>query len=276
MMEGMAEMWVCGDCRSTNNARSKRCYRCRMPRTSSELTEATEAYSAASAQSRQTVLVAATRLGVRYRPSWPVALLAGLLILGTTALDVLRTREAMALLTPDGPVAPDPARLQGLISVGTVWLAGYVLSGVLWSIWMALIVMNVPALTARWPSYGPFAALFALWIPIIGLKRPFSIVKQVTTLLSGAGFGPALLVIAWWLTFMASFYLPTFVQLLRALGGDDRTVGESMATGSVTRLALVIVAAILAALVLVTVEYLQRVALERRSQVVLGVEATGV
>lgn len=203
-----------------------------------------------------------------------MAVLAGLLILGTTGLDVLRTREAMALITPDGPVVADPARLQELISVGTVWLAGYVLSGVMWSIWMALIVMNVPALTARWPSYGAFAAFFALWIPIIGLKRPYSIVKQVTTLLSGAGFGPAVLVIAWWLTFMASFYLPTFVQFLRALGGDDRTVWQSMATGSVTRLALVIVAAILAALVLVMVEYLQRVALERRTQIVLGGQPT--
>jgi hypothetical protein len=268
----MAEMWVCGDCRSTNNARSKRCYRCRLPRATSELTEATAAYSAAQAQTTTTILAAATRLGVRYRPSWPVALLAGILILGTTGLDVLRTREALSVLTPDGTLATDPTHIAAMNTVTAIWAVGYGLSGIAWSVWMALLVSNVPALTARWPSHGPIGAFFALWIPFIGLKRPYSIVKQVTTLLSGASFGPALLVIAWWLTFLASFYLPTIVVFLRALGGDDQSVGASMSTGSVTRLALVIVAAVLAALVLVSVEYFQRLALERRTQIVFGAE----
>ncbi len=267
-------MWVCGDCRSTNNARSKRCYRCRLPRTSSELTEASAAYSAAQAQTTTSILAAASRLGVRYRPSWPVALLAGILILATTGIDVVRTRQVLAAVTPDGTLAAGPAALDAMSTVTTIWVVCYLLSGVAWSIWMALLVSNVPALTARWPAHGPIGAFVALWIPFIGLKRPYSIVKQVTTLLSGASFAPALLVISWWLTFLASFYLPTVVVFLRALGGDDQTVGAAMSTGSVTRLALVIVAAILAALVLVCVEYFQRLALDRRSQIVLGSEAT--
>ncbi len=266
-------MWVCGDCRSTNNARSKRCYRCRLPRTSSELTEATAAYSAADAQATQTVLAAATRLGVRYRPSWPVAVLAGTLILGTTGLDVVQTRQALAVADAVGTVAQ--SQLDALSTVAAVHLGGYILSGILWSIWMALIVMNVPALTARWSTFGPFSAFFALWIPFIGLKRPYSVVRQVTTMLSGVSLWPAVLVIAWWLTFLASFYVPYVVIILRRIGGDDRTVQDSLMSGSVARLGLVIAAAILAALVLVTVEYFQRLALDRRSQIVLGTEPTG-
>ena len=266
-------MWVCGDCRSTNNARSKRCYRCRLPRTSSELTEATAAYSAADAQATQTVLAAATRLGVRYRPSWPVAVLTGALILGTTGLDVVQTRQALAVADAVGTVAQ--SQLDALSTVAAVHLGGYILSGIMWSIWMALIVMNVPALTARWSTFGPFSAFFALWIPFIGLKRPYSVVRQVTTMLSGVSLWPAVLVIAWWLTFLASFYVPYVVIILRRIGGDDRTVQDSLMSGSVARLGLVIAAAILAALVLVTVEYFQRLALDRRSQIVLGTEPTG-
>jgi len=268
----MAEMWICGDCRSANSPKDKRCYRCRVPRASAELDEATAAMSAATAQGTTSVLAAATRLGVRYRATWPLAVLTGALILGTTALDVVRTRQAMGLITPDGGVVDDPTRVEGLLSVGTAYLVGYVLSGVAWSLWIALVVANVPALTARWPNRSPLGAFFALWIPIINLKRPYSVVKEVTAILSGATFGPALLVIAWWVTFLASFYLPTIVVFVRALGHDDSTVGAAMSTGSTTRIAVVFVAATLAALVLVTVEYHQRRALDRRREVVLGGE----
>ena len=269
----MAEMWICGDCRSTNNARDKRCYRCRVPRATSELSEATAANQAAAAQETRTVLAAASRLGVRYRPSWPVALVTGVLILGTTGLDVLRTREAMAVAT--GAVAADPGRVQSAITLGSAYLVGYIASGIFWSLWMALLVANVPALTARWPSHGPLGAFFALWIPFIGLKRPYSIVKQVTTLLGGGAWA-GLLVIAWWVAFLGSFYLPSIVVFLRALDRDDTTVGDALTTGSVTRIGVVIIAAILAALVLVTVEYYQRLALERRSDIVLAAEPTQV
>ena len=271
----MAEMWICGDCRSTNNARDKRCYRCRVPRATSEMTEATLATNVAEAQETRTVLAAATRLGVRYRASWPVALVTGVLILGTTGLDVLRTRDAMALVTADGVQAASQAQLQSSLNLAIAYFVGYVASGIFWSLWMAILVTNVPALTARWPSHGPLGAFFALWIPFIGLIRPFSIVKQVTTLLGG-GARAGLLVIAWWVAFLGSFYLPSIVVFLRALDRDDTTVGGALTTGSVTRIGVVIIAAILAALVLLTVEYYQRLALERRSEIVLAPEPTQV
>jgi hypothetical protein len=226
--------------------------------------------TAASDQRATTVLAAASRLGVRYRTSWPLAVLTGALILGTTAIDVVRTRDAMALVTPEGGIVDDPSRVQGILSVGTFWLIGFILSGIAWSLWIAIVVANVPALTARWPSRSPAGAFFALWIPIIGLKRPYSVVREVVAIPSGSALGPALLVIAWWLAFLAQFYLPTIVVFLRAVGHDDPTIGAAMSTGSATRIALVLVAAILAALVLVTVEYFQQIALERRSQAVIG------
>ena len=258
----MAEMWICGDCRSTNNARDKRCYRCRVPRATSEMTEATVANNVAAVQETRTVLAA-------------VALVTGVLILGTTGLDVLRTRDAMALVTADGVQAASQAQLQSSLNLAIAYFVGYVASGIFWSLWMALLVTNVPALTARWPSHGPLGAFFALWIPFIGLIRPFSIIKQVTTLLGG-GARAGLLVIAWWVAFLGSFYLPSIVVFLRALDRDDTTVGGALTTGSVTRIGVVIIAAILAALVLLTVEYYQRLALERRSDIVLAAEPTQV
>ena len=56
---------------------------------------------------------------------------------------------------------------------------------------MALLVANVPALTGALPSHGPLGAFFALWIPFIGLKRPYSIVKQVDDPARRRGARPA-------------------------------------------------------------------------------------
>ena len=57
-----------------------------------EMTEATAGASAIAAEQSVTVLAAATRLGARYRPTWPLSILTGCLIFVTTAANVLQTR----------------------------------------------------------------------------------------------------------------------------------------------------------------------------------------
>lgn len=269
-----ADLWICGDCRSANKAKDKRCYRCGVPRSTAELSEARAANTAAQAVEASTVLAAATRLGVRYRSTWPLAVLTGALILGSTAIDVVRTRASLVLVQPDGTLALDPGHAQSLEALGIAYWVTFLVSGLTWSLWIALVVANVPALTARWPNRSPAGAFFALWIPIINLKRPYSIVKEVTTILSGAAFGPALLVIAWWIAWLLFRYGPYVVAFLRAAGGDDKTVGSLMTSTSWSVLVFEFVAAMLAASVLVTVEYHQRRALDRRSDIVLGSGAT--
>jgi Domain of unknown function (DUF4328) len=267
---GTADMWICGDCRSANNARDKRCYRCSVPRATAELTEASAANAFAVAQQTTTVLAAATRLGVHYRTTWPLAILTGALILASTAIDVVWTRSYLQILQPDGTVVLDPAHAQSMQLLSYAYLACFLVSGLGWSLWIALVVANVPALTARWPSRTPAGAFFAPWIPFINLKRPYSVAKEVTTILSRAAVGPAIVVIAWWIAFLSWRYGPIVVVFLRALGGDDQSLGGLTTTGSWAGLIFEIIAAILAASVLVTVEYHQRMALDRRSEAVLG------
>jgi hypothetical protein len=272
----MAEMWICGDCRSTNAAKDKRCYRCGVPRATSEMTEATAGAALATAPDARTVLAAATRIGARYRTTWPLAILTGAAILASAAIDIVQTRYSLSLLLPDGSYALDVANSETVITLGTAYLVCFILSGLGWSLWIALVVGNVPALTARWPKRTQLGAFFALWIPILNLKRPYSIVKEVTTILSNAAFGPALLVIAWWISWLLFQYGSLLVIILRGLSGDDKTVGGLMTSGTWGGLVFEIVAAILAACVLLVVEYHQQLALQRRSQVVLGAESAAV
>lgn len=262
----MADLWICVDCRSANEARSKRCYRCGLPKAQAELTEANAAAAPASAAGPRTVLDAATRVGATYRPSWPLALLTGGLILASTALYVLAVRNALALARSG--VTVGPAQSEATTPL-VAFLPVSILSFVAWSFWIALVVANVPALTARLPSRSPIGAFLAQWIPIVNLKRPFSVVREVMALLSNGAFGPALLVIAWAVTYAAAVLVPSLYVILRTIGHDDPTVTDSLVASNQIGMYLMIAAAALACGVLLTIEYEQRRALARRSAVVL-------
>jgi hypothetical protein len=205
----MADMWICADCRSANEAKAKRCYRCGVPRAQGELTEATAAAAAASAQATRTVLATATRLGARYRPTWPLAIVASILIFATTGLIVVQARSDIARVTSDGRLIEDPGTAQAGLSMDAVVVIAFLAGVLVWSIWIALVVANVPALTARWPTRSPTGAFFAQWIPIINLKRPFTVVRDVVIILSGGAAGPALVVILWWIAFLARYVVPS-------------------------------------------------------------------
>jgi len=270
----MPEMWMCGDCRSSNAAKDKRCYRCGVPRATSEMTEATAGAAAVSAQEARTVLVAATRLGARYRATWWLAIVAGIMIFVSTAAHTIQTRDIVAHVASDASVVMTAAEAQASATIGLVGAAAFLLGMLFWSIWIALVVSNVPALTARWPTRSPVGAFFGQWIPIIQIKRPFTTVRDVVVILSSSAFFPAVVVIAWWTVFLSSYLIPFFYVLVRVVGHEDRTIGDSLRSGSQIGMLLEIVAAVLAACVLVIVEYHQQVALQRRSQIVLGAETS--
>jgi Domain of unknown function (DUF4328) len=262
----MADMWICVDCRSANEARAKRCYRCGLPKAQGELTEATAVASPAPVAGPRTVLDAATRVGAKYRPSWPLALLTGGLIFATTTLYVIAVRNAVELARTGVTVGPGQSEAT---APAVAFLPVALLSYLAWSFWIALVVANVPALTARMPSRSPVGAFLAQWIPIANLKRPFSVVREVMALLSNGAFGPALLVIAWGVTFVAAVLVPSIYVILRTIGHDDPTVTDSLITSNQIGMYLMIAAAALAAAVLLTVEHEQRRALARRAVVVL-------
>ena len=268
----MPEMWICGDCRSTNGAKDKRCYRCGVPRATSEMTEATAGAAAVTTLETRTVLAAATRLGARYRATWWLAIVTGIAIFVSAAANVLQTRDVVAHVASDGSVVMTPAEAQASAAIGLVGAGAFLLGMLFWSFWIALVVSNVPALTARWPKRSPVGAFFGQWIPIIQIKRPFTTVRDVVVILSASALVPALVVMAWWTVFLSSYLIPFFYVLARLIGHEDRTIGDSVRSGSQIGMFLEIVAAVLAACVLVIVEYHQHMALQRRSQIVLGAE----
>jgi hypothetical protein len=261
------EVWICGDCRSVNSKGQKRCYKCHVPRQVAEISEASAAIGAASAQQARTVLATATRLGARDRPTWPLALLVILLIAAATALSFVQAPAWMSNLDIEGNFIDDPARFDRMLTISTWMFAAFGAALLAWSLWIALVVANVPALTARWPPNSPLGAFFAAWIPIIGLKRPHSVVRGVLGILTEGRPLPGLVALAWWIAVLATYFAPTIAVLT---GGPDRTLYQVMSLAFQVRLVLLVVAAVLAVAVVLIIELEQQAALARRATVVLG------
>jgi hypothetical protein len=258
-----SDVWFCGDCRSVNKAREKRCYKCRVPRATAELTEATAAISAVQAKEMQTVLAQASRMGARYRPTWPLALLVIPVILATTALTFAWTNALEAAIGPDGQYLNQPVSSHSLDALSGPLLIALFGGLLIWSAWIALVVANVPALTARWPSYSPSGAFFA---PIRAFRGPYRVVWGVLAILTDGRSGPRLMAVCWWVALLAAYVAPTFVILLRG----PETLFQAFLVAMQVRLVLLVIAAILAIAVVVIVEREQRAALNRRASVVLG------
>ncbi len=263
----MKELWICGDCRSANNASQRQCYKCHVPRATGEMSEATAALTTARDERARTVLAMADRLGARYRPTWPLAILVGLLIVVATSMNITEVQAWAALVAPDGRLVADETRVHEFLTVSAATLAAYAAALVLWSVWIAIVVANVPALTARWPPNSPIGALFGAWIPIINLKRPHSVVRGVLAILTEGRAWPRLLALAWWVGVLATYFAPTVVVLA---SGSEVPVPLAVLTSLNARLVLLIPTAILAVTLVVTIEREQRAALRRRADVVFG------
>jgi hypothetical protein len=231
------------------------------------MTAATAAISTGQAHQASSVLAAAARLGARYRPSWPLAVLVVPLIVLATVLSAAHTNAWIGLVGPDGTFLDDPVRFDRLMTL-TALTAGAFLAGFLvWSIWIAMVVSNVPALTARWPPNSPIGAFLAVFIPIIGLKRPYSVMRGVLTILSDGRFVAPLLALAWWLLLLATYFAPTVILFLKPA---DRPMLVAVASALEIRLVLLVVAAIVTIALVVAVERLQREARIRRAVAVLA------
>lgn len=265
----MPDLWICTDCRSANTASAKRCYRCRGLRANAEMHEATAAFARASAQQTTTVLAAAARQGARYRRSWPLAVLVVPLIVVATGLDIARTAATAATVSPDGRMVESKAAFDQVITLSALDLGAVLVATLAWSFWIALVVSNVPALTARWPPNSPIGAFFAPFIPFIGLKRPYSVVRNVLRLLAPGQIAPFLIALAWWWTLLAAYFVPGFLLALAARE-PGQTLFQSTILATVVRLGFLIPAALLAIGLVVIIERAQRRALAERATIVLS------
>lgn len=258
-----SEIWVCGDCRSVNKARENWCYRCRVPRATAELTAEAAAISAVHTKERQTVEARATRMGARYRPTWPLALVIVPWILASTALTFEWTNALVASLGPNGEYLYVPVRSQALDALAAPLLIAMFGGLLIWSIWIALVVANVPALTARWPTNTAIGAFFA---QLRGFRAPYRVIWGVLAILTEGRSGPRLVVLGWWLALMASYGAPLVVIILRG----NETFFQAVVVGMQVRLWLFAIAAVMAVILVVVVEREQWTALRRRAVVIAG------
>ena len=271
----MAENWVCGDCRSFNNSKADRCYRCHVPRKTSEMTaESAVLTTPAVKEVPRTLQAQVERIGLRYHATWPLAVLLIPIIAVATVTSVLQIAALSALFTPEGQLIRDldlvvEALVMTLISSGS-----FLLGCVVWSIWIARVIRNVPALVGRWPRFGWLAALLGAWVPFLCAKRPYSVVREVCSQLADRPNGAMLVAAAWWLCILLWYFGSGFVVVARVLGGNDPTILQSQLVGEQFGQIFFVPAGIFAAGVVFSVERLQRQALMRRKTTVLAADGT--
>ena len=272
----MAESWVCGDCRSFNKAKSDRCYRCHVPRKVAEMTDATAAMTTSVKQEERTLAAQIERIGARYVATWPLALVLIPLIAIATVSSVLQIDAASAIVDKDGRFIGDADLQAEVIRMTAIWVGSFLLGVVVWSIWIARVIANVPALVMRYPRYGWLAALLGAWVPIINIKRPFSVVREVCSQLADRPGGAVLLAVVWWICILLWFFGSTVVVFGRILGGDDASMFQAQLVGQQFGLVFYVPAGIFAAGVVFSVERLQRQAMRRRDTTTLMADGAAV
>ena len=253
-----SDTWICGDCRSANGSKQTRCYKCRVPRATAELTEQVASIAAVQRHEAQTVEAKADRMGVRYRPSWPIALLVVPTILVATGLTVAWSNGLVNALGPGGEYMNDFFMTEALRTLGFAMLISLVVGWLVWCAWSAIVVANVPALTTRYPSYSPLGAFLG---HIRGWRGGYRIMWGVLAVLAEDRAGPRLIARLWWAALLLAYLAPLPIIFLRGTA----TLYTAIVVAIQVRLVLMAIAAILAIALVLIVEHEQRAALRRRA-----------
>ena len=252
------DIWVCGPCRSVNDARHRRCYRCDVPRTAANLTAASDAIRASTVGRDAGTRAVVALTAAPYRQTWPVAVSAAVLIAIATILSALHARAFTVLGASTARyIAGNPA-WETAMDLSVVLLGVFVLAFLAWSVWLALIVRNVPALTGRQPRYSALGAFASAFIPFLNLERPQAVIRNVLGLLAPDRGWPRLVVLGWWAAILLTYAAPLVLAFARG-----RRSMASIAAGLEVRVPFLFAAAVLAIVVIVLVEVEQRRALQR-------------
>ena len=179
----MNDIWVCSTCKSINRQRDRQCYHCRASQ---------DAALAPEGPDLRTTNAVANRAVRTYLPAWPLAILAGALLVAVAALGVvlllwqiedypaLRAAFIDALngnrAALGGSMATQSADVAGLSLVRSVitLLALGSFAG-----WLAVATMNVPALGGGYPSRGPVRVFIYTLIPVWNLFRVPGMIQDV-------------------------------------------------------------------------------------------------
>jgi len=201
------EFWVCGQCRSINNAGAKQCYNCRTPKDRAAVDPAT-IDPTSHGQVREIELPA-------FRSSRAIAALASVLILAIAGMQVYNTIIASTLINQqlDGtPATPDQLQFVGSVAILTIGIGALAL--ISWSLWLSRTVSAMPALGLGYPAADGFMAFVENFLPGFNLFRVPAIVRDVVHRLGPLPSRGEALIFAAWIGLLGGFFVPRIGALL--------------------------------------------------------------
>ena len=214
------EFWVCGDCRSINNAGARQCYNCRTPRDRAAV-DPSEIDPSTHGRLREIELP-------EFRASRWAAMLATVLILAVAVLQVVQFNVSAALI--DQILGGTAGTLEQLVYVGSVGILAFgvaLLALIAWALWLSRTVTSMPALGLGYPAANGMMAFIENFIPILNLYRVPAIVRDVVRRLEPKTGGDETmtrgeaLVFAAWISIFAGYLIP---RVLSFFTSDLRTL----------------------------------------------------
>jgi hypothetical protein len=205
------DFWVCGDCRSINNAGAGQCYNCRSSRDAAAVDPAD--IDKPSTATRATDVP-------EFRSSRSVAALASILILGVAVMQVIQTVVTTSLFVQElgGRAATDEQnRYVTNLMILTLGVGALALIG--WGLWLSRTVTSMPALGLGEPPVTGLRAFVETFIPVLDLVRVPAIVRDIVTRLDPAGGRMHVLGFAAWVGLLVGFAVPRISRFILDLGG---------------------------------------------------------
>jgi hypothetical protein len=207
------EFWVCGQCRSINNAGAKQCYNCRTPKDRAAVDPA-EIDPTTKGQVREIGLP-------DFRSSRWAALLASILILVVAVMQIVQWNLVATLGDQMlGGVDPTEDQLAYVSRVGILAFGIALLALIAWSLWLSRTVTSMPALGLGYPAASGLMAFVENFIPIFNLFRVPAIVRDVVHRLEPRSSRGEALIFAAWIGLVGGFIVP---RVLGFFVGDIRT-----------------------------------------------------
>lgn len=246
-----ADIWVCGECRSINNLKSKQCYRCRTPRDVAAV-DPSQIEGTGHGRLREIALpeLRSTR--------WAALLASALLVLVALMQVVATVSDAILFgrIVRDPALLNDPAFYQSAESMvaGTVGIAALVvalLALIAWSFWLSRAVMAMPALGLGYPAANGLMAFLENFLPGLNLFRVPAIVRDVMRRLDPTALRAEVLIFAAWIGLLGGYLAPRFGAYLGLLGSGtvEKIVQQTLLVQAIATAMVVVGAVFLIALI---------------------------
>ena len=205
------DFWVCGDCRSINNAGARQCYNCRTPRDRAAVDPDT--IDPSSHGPLRTIELPP------FKASRWAAALASILILAVGVMQIVQFSLLRQYLDYVAAGTETDEQLAYLGTVGIVALGLALLALIAWALWLSRTVTSMPALGLGYPAAYGMMSFVENFIPLLNLWRVPAIVRDVARRLEPKTGGDETmtrgeaLVFAAWISVFGGYLVPRVLSL---------------------------------------------------------------